>query len=130
MRGTLLTVDGVLVEARVVVPGGPFFVPVHAAELRPLVDPHTPAIERCIAARDLPDVVVRLLYSPSQMRNMRHVARQLCPALIERARTVREISLRLLIHVASGKTPQEQARRWDDYVLRAFEERQQQEAKS
>lgn len=119
--GVVYTLDKAVLDTPRIAADRAVFVPFKAETIKPVIDPGAPAIERCLAAKALPLVWLRVFYGRSMAYGMKLVARRLCPKLVSRARETRGISLRLLVHAAHGRTPEEQARRWDDYILRAIE---------
>jgi hypothetical protein len=73
-------------------------------------------LERCDAVDRLPLRVASVFYSPSQARNLRRVARNLCPSLREHAVALLargiKVSSKVLIKVAARRTEPEQWAEW------------------
>jgi hypothetical protein len=73
-------------------------------------------LERCEAVERLPPRLVAAFYSASQARNMRRVARNLCPSLREHATTLLsrgiKVSSKVLIKVAARRSEPDQWAEW------------------
>lgn len=73
-------------------------------------------LERCDAAGELPPRIVAVFYSAPMARNMRRVARNLCPSLRAHVAALLsrgiQVSIKVLIKVAAGRTDAEQ---WSVY---------------
>lgn len=121
--GVVFTTDGKRLDTLRIREGRPVLVPCRADEIEAVLDPSRRPMERCLAARSLSPAVLRLFFGRSTVLNMRAVARRLCPVLVDRALNTPGISLRMLVHVAYGRTPEEQIERWNDYLLRAKEDK-------
>lgn len=78
-------------------------------------------LERCEAADQLPARLVKVFYSPPQRRNMRRVARNLCPSLRNHvARLLASgirVSLRVLIKVVARTDEAEQWARYRAFLV-------------
>lgn len=121
--GVVWTSDGKAIDTPRIRDARPIFVPVRADQIEPVLDSARNPMERCLASKALPVRILRLFFGRSTVLNMRAVALKLCPVLVARARATPGISLRMLVFVAYGRTPEEQIARWNDYLLRATEDR-------